>query len=77
MSDIKVLVIGNGSSTKDYKFGNKIDDYDIFKFTLKDATLPYICLHVMKYLYGQGYYNINIMTEEISDIKEYNLEATK
>ena len=22
-------------------------------------------------------YNINIMTEEISDIKEYNLEATK
>ena len=26
MSDIKVLVIGNGSSTKDYKFGNKIDD---------------------------------------------------
>ena len=29
MSDIKVLVIGNGSSTKDYKFGNKIDDYDI------------------------------------------------
>ena len=29
MSDTKVLVIGNGSSTKDYKFGNKIDDYDI------------------------------------------------
>ncbi len=25
----------------------------------------------------QEYYNINIMTEEISDIKEYNLEATE
>ena len=25
----------------------------------------------------QEYYNINIMTEEISDIIEYNLEATE
>ena len=25
----------------------------------------------------QEYYNINIMTEEISDIKEYTLEATE
>ena len=27
--------------------------------------------------YYQEWYNINIMTEEISDIKEYNLEATE
>ena len=34
----------------------------------------YIRLLKLQY---QEYYNINIMTEEISDIKEYNLEATK
>ena len=27
--------------------------------------------------YYQEWYNINIMTEEIADIKEYNLEATE
>ena len=34
----------------------------------------YIRLLKLQY---QEYYNINIMTEEISDIKEYNLEATE
>ena len=34
----------------------------------------YIRLLKLQY---QEYYNISIMTEEISDIKEYNLEATK
>ena len=34
----------------------------------------YIRLLKLQY---QEYYNINIMTEEISDIIEYNLEATE
>ena len=34
----------------------------------------YIRLLKLQY---QEYYNINIMTEEISDIKEYTLEATE
>ena len=33
-------------------------------------------IRLLKFQY-QEYYNINIMTEEISDIKEYNLEATE
>ena len=39
-----------------------------------ESKEDYIRLLKLQY---QEYYNINIMTEEISDIKEYNLEATK
>ena len=38
-----------------------------------ESKEDYIRLLKLQY---QEYYNINIMTEEISDIKEYNLEAT-
>ena len=39
-----------------------------------ESKEDYIRLLKLQY---QEYYNINIMTEEISDIIEYNLEATK
>ena len=39
-----------------------------------ESKEDYIRLLKLQY---QEYYNINIMTEEISDIKEYNLEATE
>ena len=39
-----------------------------------ESKEDYISLLKLQY---QEYYNINIMTEEISDIKEYNLEATE
>ena len=39
-----------------------------------ESKEDYIRLLKLQY---QEYYNINIMTEEISDIKYYNLEATE
>ena len=39
-----------------------------------ESKEDYIRLLKLQY---QEYYNINIMTEEISDIIEYNLEATE
>ena len=39
-----------------------------------ESKEDYIRLLKLQY---QEYYNINIMTVEISDIKEYNLEATE
>ena len=39
-----------------------------------ESKEDYIRLLKLQY---QEYYNINIMTEEISYIKEYNLEATE
>ena len=39
-----------------------------------ESKEDYIRLLKLQY---QEYYNINIKTEEISDIKEYNLEATE
>ena len=39
-----------------------------------ESKEDYIRLLKLQY---QEYYNISIMTEEISDIKEYNLEATE
>ena len=39
-----------------------------------ESKEDYIRLLKLQY---QEYYNINIMTEEISDIKEYTLEATE
>ena len=39
-----------------------------------ESKEDYIRLLKLQY---QEYCNINIMTEEISDIKEYNLEATE
>ena len=39
-----------------------------------ESKEDYIRLLKLQY---QEYYNINIMTEEISDIKEYNLKATE
>ena len=39
-----------------------------------ESKEDYIRLLKLQY---QEYYNTNIMTEEISDIKEYNLEATE
>ena len=43
-----------------------------------ESKEDYIRLLKLQYQeYYQEWYNINIMTEEISDIKEYNLEATE
>ena len=47
-----------------------------FDFNNLEAESKEDYIRLLKLQY-QEYYNINIMTEEISDIIEYNLEATK